>query len=246
MDFDTLAIIAAGYFFAAFVKGATGLGFSTSALPLLTFAVGLKAALPLLIVPALSSNALVMIDAGHFRETLRRFWLLYAGVTIGIVCGLMLLARIDSVSAGGVLGLVLVAYGLFALANPDLNLSRHLEKPFAPAVGFLTGAVNGLTGSQVMPVLPYLMALQLDRNRFLQAINISFSLSTVLMAIGLSRIGLLTLESALISVGGLVPVMAGMKAGNTLRKRLSEAAFRRMVLILLIVFGVILIAKLFV
>jgi hypothetical protein len=45
-------------------------------------------------------------------------------------------------------------------------MPARLEKPLAPVTGLATGIVNGLTGSQLMPVLPYLMALHLERERF--------------------------------------------------------------------------------
>ncbi|WP_188113739.1 hypothetical protein [Salinicola halimionae] len=54
-----IAIIACAYLVAALVNGATGLRFSTFALPIL--ARGLKSTIPLIIIPVLISNAIVMI-----------------------------------------------------------------------------------------------------------------------------------------------------------------------------------------
>lgn len=50
-------------------------------------------------------------------------------------------------------------------------LSANWEKRLRVPTGFLTGFINGLTGSQVMPVLPYLFSLNLDIKTFVQAIN---------------------------------------------------------------------------
>ena len=243
MQPDVLLVIALAFFLAAFIKGATGLGFSTSALAMLALSIGLKPALPLLIVPSLTSNALVMIDAGNFRETAKRFWPLYLFTLPGVAVGLLLLNAVDSTDAGAALGVVLAAYGLFSLARPAVVLPPSLERPLAPMVGFLTGTVNGLTGSQVMPVLPYLIALQLDPNRFIQAINISFTLSTLVMAAGLTQIGLMTPETALISCAGMIPVFLGVRAGAAVRRRLSDAVFRRLVFLFLVASGVALVVK---
>jgi hypothetical protein len=64
MEFDysgwQVAAILATYLFAASAKGVTGLGFSTMCLPFLAVTVGLKEALPLLIIPSISSNLVVM------------------------------------------------------------------------------------------------------------------------------------------------------------------------------------------
>ena len=232
-----LAVIAAAFFFAAFAKGTTGLGFSTTCLPFLVYAIGLKAALPLLIIPSLASNILVMRDAGHFRETVSRFWPLFLMALPGVILGLWLLNSIDGKLAAAVLGLVLVAYCIFALANPHLKLPSTLEKPLAPLVGFTTGIFNGLTGSQVMPVLPYLLSLNLEPNRFVQAINCSFTLSSLVMAAGLAKLGLMTIETAVISACGLVLVWAGIKLGTRIRKMLSPEIFRVIILAFLLLLG---------
>lgn len=245
MSFETLAIIACAYFIAAFVKGATGLGFSTSALPILAMGLGLKAGMPLVIIPSLVSNSIIMAQTGHFRETLGRFWPMFLATIPGLILGLAVLERVDTLLAGAVLGVVLMIYGVITLFRPGNPLSDKLARKIAPVSGFLTGFVNGITGSQVMPVLPFLLSLRLDPKRFLQAINISFSLSSIVMALGLAHLGLFTLDTLWISLAGLVPVYIGTKLGMIVRDRLDAETFRKVVLIMLIIFGIILIGKLF-
>ncbi len=243
MDASTIALVGTAFFLAAFVKGATGLGFSTTALPMLALTIGVKEALPLLIVPSMASNAMVMMRVGHFAEMLGRFAWLYGLAVIGVGVGIMLLSWVEGLTAGAVLGLVLAAYSLFAWRRSNLVLPEQLERPLAPVVGLTTGTINGLTGSQVMPVLPYLMALRLDPDRLVQATNISFSLSSLAMAIGLSQIGLMTWQTALLSVLGLVPVFIGVRLGSDLRARLAPDHFRRAVIALLGFSGLILVAR---
>ena len=223
---ETLAVVCAIFFMAAFIKGATGLGFSTSAVGFLALTVGLHQALALLIIPSLTSNILVMREAGHFAETLRRFAWLYAGAVIGIVAGLGLLVAVDPSIPGGVLGVVLLVYCAVMVRWQTPPLPRSWERPLAPWVGLMTGTVNGLTGSQVMPVLPYMLALGLPPDRFVQAINISFTVSSLVLAVGLSRIGLMTLDLAATSLIGLAFVFAGVRIGSAARRRLSNARFR--------------------
>jgi uncharacterized membrane protein YfcA len=243
MNPETLIIVGAAYFFAAFAKGTTGLGFSTACLPLLALAIGLKSTLPLLIIPSLASNVIVMREAGQFRASVRRFWPLFIAAAPGLAVGLALLAWLDQRYAAAVLGVVLFGYAVFALRTPDLHLPARLERPLAPVVGFLNGTVNGLTGSQVMPVLPYLLALRLDRDLFVQAINCAFTFSSILMAIGLSTIGLMTVETALISALGLIPVYIGVKMGGVVRRRLSADVFRKLVLYMLMLASLLLLIK---
>ncbi len=244
LSFEYITLLAGAYFIAALVKGLTGLGFSTTALAILALFIGVKPALPLMLIPSLASNAVVMIDAGQFRVVAKRFWPLYAATVPGVAIGLTTLALIDPSVAAAILGTVLIIYGIFALSQPGFRLSEDYERVLAAPAGLITGLVNGMTGSQVMPVLPYLMALRLTPDQFVQAINISFSLCSLVMAVGMAGLGWITSEVLLISAIGLVPMFVGLKIGSFFRRRLSVALFRTLVLCLLIVFGLLLIGKL--
>ena len=92
---------------------------------------------------------------------------------------------------------------------PAFQLPNHLRRRLALPTGFLTGVINGFTGSQVMPLLPYMLSLGLSQARFVQAINCSFTLSSLLMALGLFELELMTLEIVLISMMGIIPVYIG-------------------------------------
>ena len=103
--------------------------------------------------------------------------------------------------------------------------------------------INGVTGSQVMPVLPYLLALRLPTDLFVQSINVSFTLSSLVMLAGLGRLGLLDADIAITSAAGVVPVALGIWLGGRIRRRLSESSFRRAVLISLLLLGVSLVVR---
>ena len=228
-------IILGTYFFASSIKGITGLGFSTICLPFMVLTVGLKAALPLLIIPSLASNLIVMRQAGYFRTTLFRFWHMLIATALGVCLGLMLLDSVDNKLAGAILGLVLILWCTFSYVAPNLKLPLEKERPTGIISGIATGIINGLTGSQVIPCVPYLMALNLDRNVFIQATNISFTLSSLIMAVGLTRLELFTLDAIKLSIIGLVLVLFGLQLGTKIRPRLSPANFRLAVLIVLFI-----------
>ena len=240
-----IAAIFAIFFISATAKGVTGLGFSTMCLPFLAVTVGLKEALPLLIIPSIATNLVVMCGVGRFGETLKRFWLMLAATLPGLVLGLWVLASVDGLLGGAVLGGVLIVWCLFAYTNPNLHLPDAWERPLGPVSGFLTGAVNGITGSQVMPAMPYLMALQLDRNLFIQAINCSFTLSSLVMAVGLKRMGLFTTDAMIVSVVGIVLAFTGVRLGERIRHRLSPDTFRLALLAILALMGASLVVRVF-
>ncbi len=237
MENGDILVVCGAFLFAGLVKGTTGLGFATTALSFLVYAIGLKEALPLLIVPSVVSNLIVMRDAGHFRATLIQFRLMYAAAPVGIFIGLALLMWLDPTISSAILGLVLIIYGVITITQPAFRLPTALARRLEIPVGFTTGLVNGVTGSQVMPVLPYLLSLPLERNVFIQAINISFTISSVVFAIGLAWLGLFTADTTQISFVGLVAMLVGLKLGIPIRRRLPQSSFRRAVLGLLVLLG---------
>jgi len=151
----------------------------------------------------------------------------------GLILGLWALSGIDGERVKVVFGLVLLIWCGFSFLKPDLRLPDGLEARLAPVSGICTGFLNGLTGSQVMPVVPFLMSLQLGRNAFIQAANCSFTMSSLIMMAGLSHLGLFTGVDVVISAAGVVCVFFGVKFGTSIREHLSERAFRSIILAML-------------
>lgn len=243
MDSDILATVFAAYLIAALIKGASGMGFSATCLPIMALSLDVSAILPLVFIPSITSNLMVMREAGHFRETIRRFWPLFLAAAPGVGVGLYLLTVVDPAVATSALGGVLIVYSVFALARPAFLLREGLVTPLALPTGLVTGLLSGLTGTQAMPVLAYLMSLKLTPNQLVQALNCSFTFCSLVVAVGLASNDMMTGHDLMISVAGLLIVLVGVRVGGRIRQRLSPAAFRRIVLWLLLVFGVVLILK---
>lgn len=236
-----IAYAFATFFFAAFLKGTAGLGFATTCLGIMATYADMHLAIPLVIIPSLLSNALVMIDAGGFMPMLRRFWFMYAAAVPGLALGLWLLGGGDTTLPRAVLGVSMVLYGIYGLWGGRFSINHT---PFSAAiVGIFTGFINGLTGSQIMPILPYLMALHITKDELVQAINTSFTFASIIMLFGLGKLGLLSSEIMVVSAIGLLPVGAGIWLGGRVRRMLPEHIFRTIVLVMIILLGAGLIAK---
>ncbi|QGY39956.1 TSUP family transporter [Pseudodesulfovibrio cashew] len=237
----TIAFVFATFLFAAFLKGTAGLGFATTCLGVMAGYLDMRLAIPLVIVPSLLSNALVMIDAGGFVRIFRRFWFLYAATLPGLAVGLWVLGGGDTTLPRAVLGISMVLYGLYGLWGGSFSLPY--TRFTASVAGTLTGLVNGLTGSQIMPMLPYLMSLNITKDELVQAINTSFTISSVIMLAGLGRMGLLSAETMTVSAAGVIPVAVGIWLGGKVRRKLPETVFRKIVLGLVAVLGAALVVK---
>ncbi|TGT03657.1 sulfite exporter TauE/SafE family protein, partial [Mesorhizobium sp. M2D.F.Ca.ET.171.01.1.1] len=80
----------------------------------------------------------------------------------------------------------------------------------------------------VIPAVPYLQSLRLGREDLIQALGLSFTVSTLALGCGLFRAGALASPTAQLtgSVLALAPALAGMVVGQALRQRMSVETFR--------------------
>lgn len=232
-----IAFILFALCFSAFVKGSLGLGFSTVCLAILANAIDLKVAISIVLIPSMLSNLIVMQSVGHFRVSLRQFWPMFLTTLLGMSIGLTILTQTNNDLSKGLLGLALIAFGLWSYWNRSSRIRDDLIKKLNPPMGFLTGIVNGATGSQIFPIMPYLLSLNISKEIFLQTINLSFTFCSIIMMFTLWQVDALDINSLIKYSLGVIPVALGVWLGGKVRKRLSENRFRQMVMLLIILLG---------
>jgi uncharacterized protein len=223
---DSVVIVALTFLLAGAVKGVTGLGLPSVSLAILTAALGLKPAMAILLVPSFITNVWQASVGGHLTAILRRIWSLLLILCVATWIGAGILAKANAQVLAGVLGIVLCIYalmGLIKLRPP--NPARH-EVWLSPIVGAVSGLLNGLTGSFVVPGVFYLQALRFPRDGFIQSMGVLFTTATIALAVAMQKEQLLTRELAVLSASAVVPALVGMIAGQAVRQRLSEAAFQ--------------------
>ena len=239
----TIAAITATFLIAGAVKGVIGLGLPTVSLGLLTAALDLPAAMALLIVPSLTTNLWQAAVGSNVRAILRRIWpfLLMATATVWI--GATALTRLDLSLLSGLLGALLVAYAGLNLTGVRFSISAQQEVWVGPMFGIANGVLTGMTGSFVVPGVMFLQAIGLPRDMLVQAMGMLFTASTIALALALQGNNLLTTQLNIVSVAALLPAILGMIVGQRIRKRLSEARFRQVFFIVILVLGGYIIAS---
>jgi len=157
-----------------------------------------------------------------------------------------LLVRVDPSWSGLALGVTLVVYAGYALVAPTFDVPSRLEPWLAPVVGFVTGTMTGATGVFVMPAVPYLQSLQLSKDDLVQALGLSFTVSTLALAAGLVAHAAFRVDQLGLSTLALIPAVVGMWLGRIVRRRISPQRFRQLFLSLLLLLGLELASRPFV
>lgn len=222
--------LAAVYLLAGAVKGVTGLGLPTVAMALGTLLLPPAAAAGLLLLPSLATNLWQGLRGPALRPLLRRLWPLLLGIALGAAAGG------DRLAAGGaemLLGTVLLLYAFAGLALPAFGLGETWARRLALPVGLATGFLTAATGVFVLPLVPYLQALRLERDALVQAMGLGFAVATLALGGLLAATAALPAELMALSFAALLPALAGLWLGQRLRRRLSPARFRQCLLLAL-------------
>ena len=225
--------VAATFLLAGGVKGVVGLGLPTVAMGLLGLFLPPAQAAVLLLLPSFVTNIWQMGSGGWgapLWAAARRLWSLQLGVVVGTLCSPVGLSNLDARLGALGLGLALLVYAVCGLGALRLAVPPRWQAWASPLVGVATGVVTAATGVFVFPAVPYLQGLGMDKDRLVQAMGLSFLVSTLALAWRLAADGAMPAASlGTLGLGVLPLLMAllGMGLGQRLRQRLSEARFRR-------------------
>jgi hypothetical protein len=238
IDPGAVALVFAIFVLGGLVKGVAGFGLPTISLGLLALTRPLPEAMALALVPTVATNIWQALAGGALRPALRRFAGFLVAGCLGTLVAAGQLARADAAILAGLLGLLMAAAAALALAGPRWpQPSPAVERWVSPAIGGLSGVVAGLTGSFMMPAAPWLAALRLPPDLFVQGFALGAVAATVTLAVAMASQGLLPAELGVAGVLALVPAFLGMALGRRLRGVLSERAFRALVQAFLLALG---------
>lgn len=237
LSIPLVAATAATFFAAGIVKGVTGMGLPTVAMGVLGALISPLAAASLLIVPSFVTNLWQLLAGPGFGRLLRRLWPMMLAIAVGTTLGSSWLAGGDTRSATLALGAALLVYSGYALLARPLSVPQRLEPWLSPVIGLTTGMVTGGTGVFVIPAVPYLQALGLGKDELVQALGLSFTVSTIALAAALGARGAFQIDSLALSALAVLPALAGMRVGQAIRDRISPPLFRRGLLICLLLLG---------
>jgi uncharacterized membrane protein YfcA len=223
-----LVVVAAAFLLAGLVKGVTGLALPTVGGGLLSLAVPPAHAAALIVVPALITNVWQMMSGPDLGSLVRPLWPMQLAICLGTWASASLMAGSETAFPSAALGIALIAYAAFGLLDAHVpHVPVWAEWWLGTFVRGTTGYITAATGVFVIPAVPYLQALSCEREEFMQALGLSFTVSTIALAWSLVSAGTLNLGTGLYSLLALVPALAGMLAGQHLLRIMRPETFRR-------------------
>ena len=165
------------------------------------------------------------------------------GGSVGVPIGTVALTYVNPAYLRTGVGALLLLYSIYGLARPAF---RPVQSGISSdiGIGFFNGLLGGLTGLTgiIVTVWSQLRGWPKDVQRTVfQPVNLA---AIVVSAVSLTIAGAVTAETIKLYVLGLPAVLAGMWTGLKLYGKLDDAAFRKVLLLLLLVSGLALMAPL--
>ena len=244
MELDgTLALVAAAIFVAGFVKGATGMGFTLIATPMLTLLLDIRTAIVVLLLPGVVMDLGQVFRHGVPTATLRRFSSMFLFALAGVFLGTWELTQLPLWVLNLILGTVVILVAGAGLFSFTLVTPPRAERLMSPVMGFAGGFLLGLTNTMGPIMAVYLHGLRLDKADFVKAISTAFIMAKFWQVVAVSTWGLVTVEAVKLSLFVTAVILASFYLGLKAQDRIRQETFNRAILVLLIFAGLMLIYR---
>jgi uncharacterized membrane protein YfcA len=231
--------------FASMIKGSIGFGFPLVAVPLLSTIMGPRVAIPVVAIPTLLSNVLVVRRGGVGRAP-GVMGATLAGLAAGTVAGAFLLGSLNIRFLSALVGGVAVLYVLTTALRLTLKIPATGIRMAGPAFGVLAGLMGGSTGISSPLMASYLHLLRLEKREFVFWLTMMFFIVNIGQVVIYTRLGLYAGPVLAIALWACVPMVIGTLAGLRLQDRLAPRLFERIVLVVVFVAALNLVVRSFV
>tara|TARA_Y100000310_G_scaffold101298_1_gene99301 strand:+ start:4960 stop:5697 length:738 start_codon:yes stop_codon:yes gene_type:complete len=223
-------------FLAGITSGLTGFGFALVSVPLMMLFLPLKTITPIILLLQILINLFLLFEARKFVN-LKRIWPLILVGILGIPLGTYLLIFLDVTILKISVGLIIILFAIAFLIGFKKEIKK--EKSAFAIVGFISGILNGSTAMGGPPVVLFFTNQNIEK-RIFRANLIAYFTALNLITIPFFLIGnLITLETIGYTALFMPALFLGGLTGTKLIHKINEKLFKKIVLIIIIVSGLL-------
>ena len=243
MSTAELIVVGVASALAMLAKSATGLGYPLIAIPILAPLIGIETAVAVVTLPNAVANLLVGWRTRQARSETRDVFVLAATSAMGAVAGTFVLVSTPERPLLIVLAAAVLLFVVRSLWYGDVSVSPEAARRASPAVGLVSGVMQGAVGVSGPIIGSWLYAYRLPRDAYIFSLSVLFLVAGLAQITSLASIGAYDSDRLVAAAVGFGPVLAVLPAGEYLRARLSGPQFDRVVLLLLAASGVTLVIR---
>jgi uncharacterized membrane protein YfcA len=225
-------------FVSTLARSAFGFGDALIAMPLLTLAIGLRTAAPLVALVG-TTIAFIILWRNWRVVDLRASGRLIVASLLGIPVGLLFLKDVPEPLMQACLGVLLIAFSIYSLVQPGLVIRRD-RGAYAGAFGFGAGVLGGAYNTVGPLIVVYGQLRRWAPERFRATLQSCFLPTYFAIVVGHGFAGLLTVQVFRMYSLALPLVLVAIFLGGRLNACLERERFTRWVNTALIGIGLVL------
>ena len=232
-----LAVLAGGL-----VKGTIGFGMPMVALPLIAFIIPATTAMILLCAPILLTNFLQM----KIKEGISsyRFLPMIICLIIGLIIGARLILEINLNTITQIIAVSIIFAALVNCIGFKIeNINKSKERIITSIIGFGSGILGGLSTFYGPPMLAYLVAADLPKEKFVRTVSTIYFIGSFPLYGSLIYYGFATKLDLMMSLFLIIPAYISQQIGAKIRNKINQKQFRTCILVTLIILGISLFIK---
>jgi len=215
-----LAVLAGGL-----VKGTLGFGMPMVALPIIAFIIPPTTAMILLCAPIFLTNFLQI----KFREGVSsyRFLPMFLCLIIGLIIGARLILEIDVKTITQIIAVSIIFAALVNCFGIKIkNINKNHENTITSLIGFGSGILGGLSTFYGPPMLAYLVAVDLPKEKFVRTVSTMYFIGSFPLYGSLIYYGFATKEDLIFSLILIIPAFIAQQVGTKIRDKFNQKQFR--------------------
>ena len=234
-DPSIVVFVVITFFIAGIVKGFLGLGLPAAVMALLTLVMEPAEAISIIFLPLLFTNFAQFWRSSNRVATAIKFRYFALALMLSILAASAFITSYPKSLLTILIGMAMIIFSiqsLFGIKIPVNDNSRwHVT------FGVLSGLLGGISTIWSPPIAMYLMARDYEKDEFIGILGFLFFSACLPLGLGLYIAGVLTINSALASLGGLVFVLIGFRVGEVLRIVVPQKQFKRILLSAFMIMG---------
>ena len=236
-----LVTVLAG-FLMGLAKGGMGSVLGALVTPMVGLAIPVRQAVGVVLPFAEIGNAMALVYYWRKWESWR-MWLLLPVSLLGIVAGVLMLARLPEDALRKAIGALALLAALYKVSEGRLRTLAYRPRQWhALVAGGLSGFGSGLANTGGPPFTAYLLLQKLSPLHFAANTALFFAVADTIKVPFFIAAGVITHETLLLSLWGMGMVPLGVWVGKKMVDRINPRVFEALMLALLVVASVLLLA----
>ena len=169
---------------------------------------------------------------------------MFIALILGIIIGCNLILEINLSMISQIIAISIIFAAIINLFGINIKyINPNLERKLTIPLGFFSGIIGGLSSMYSPYILAYLVSTNLEKEALIRTMATMYFIGSIFIFPIWIYNGLGTLSDLIWSSLLLFPAIFGQKIGTSIRSRISNENFKKIILYTLMIIGTFLLIK---